>query len=101
MEGDGKRQAFHTVRRQSRGPYDPKFGSQTYFERIKTPAASFLSGATSALETTDFTGTARLEGLAPKAGGNYRLEFSSIRQTSNSQFSALNPQYPTALTFNY
>ncbi|HEY3028132.1 MAG TPA: TolC family protein [Pyrinomonadaceae bacterium] len=85
----------------ARGAYDPKFGSQTYFERIKTPAASFLSGATSAVETTDFTGTARLEGLAPKAGGNYRVEFSSIRQTSNSQFSALNPQYPTALTFNY
>ncbi len=46
-------------------------------------------------------GTARLEGLAPKFGGNYRLDFSSIRQTSNNQFTALNPQYPTGLTLSY
>lgn len=85
----------------ARGAYDPKLSSQSYFERIKTPATSFLSGASEALETTDFTGTARLEGLAPKFGGNYRVDFSSIRQTSNSQFAALNPQYPTALTFTY
>src|SRR6266704_2653703 len=84
-----------------RGAYDPKLTGQSYYERIKTPAASFLSGASGAVETTDFTNTTRLEGLAPKFGGNYRLDFSSIRQTSNSQFTALNPQYPTALTFNF
>jgi len=39
--------------------------------------------------------------LTPKSGGSYRLDFSSIRQTSNSVFSVLNPQYPTALTFSY
>jgi len=85
----------------ARGAYDPKLSTQTYFERIKMPAASFLSGASEAVETSDFTGTARLEGLAPKFGGSYRVEFSSIRQTSNSQFAALNPQYPTGLTLNY
>src|SRR5256712_13196924 len=31
-----------------RGAYDPKFSAQSYYERIKTPAASFLSGATGA-----------------------------------------------------
>jgi HAE1 family hydrophobic/amphiphilic exporter-1 len=85
----------------ARGAYDPKLNTQTYYERIKTPAASFLSGASEAVETSDFTGLARIEGLAPKYGGNYRVEFSSIRLTSNSQFSALNPQYPEALTFTY
>lgn len=84
-----------------RGAYDPRLSAQSYFERIKTPAASFLSGASGAVEASDFTATSRLEGLAPKFGGNYRIDFSSIRQTTNSQFSALNPQYPTALTFNY
>jgi outer membrane protein TolC len=83
----------------ARGAYDPRLGGQTYYERIKTPSSSFLSGAT-VVEAADFTGTARLEGLAPKFGGNYRLDFSSIRQTTNSQFTALNPLYPTALTFN-
>jgi len=82
------------------GAYDPKFTAQSYFERIVTPATSFLSGA-SRLATSDLTGTARLEGLTPKAGGSYSLDFSSIRQTSNSVFSVLNPQYPTALTFRY
>src|SRR5947208_6384721 len=85
----------------ARGAYDPRLSAQSYFERIKTPAASFLSGASGAVETSDFTNTGRLEGLAPKFGGIYRVDFSSIRQTSNSQFTALNPQYPTALTFSF
>src|SRR5438874_5688963 len=82
------------------GAYDPKLSAQTYFERILTPATSVLSGA-SKLETDDFTGTARLEGLAPKYGGSYRVDFSSIRLNSNSAFNVLNPSYPTALTFSY
>ncbi len=84
----------------TRGAYDPRFSSQTYYEKLKTPATSFLSGA-SKVETSDFTGTARFEGLAPKYGGAYHVDFSAVRQTSNSLFSVLNPQYPTALTFSY
>ena len=84
----------------TRGAYDPRFSSQTYYEKLKTPATSFLSGA-SKVETSDFTGTARVEGLTPMYGGAYHVDFSSVRQTSNSQFSVLNPQYPTALTFSY
>jgi len=83
------------------GAYDPRLSAQSYFERIKTPAASFLSGASNAVETANFTANSRLEGLAPKFGGNYRLDFSSARATSNSLFTALNPQYPTALTFSF
>jgi HAE1 family hydrophobic/amphiphilic exporter-1 len=83
------------------GAYDPRFTAQSYYEKIKTPAASFLSGASGAVETSDFTNTARFEGLSPKFGGNYRVDFSSIRQTTNSSFTALNPSYPTALTFNF
>jgi HAE1 family hydrophobic/amphiphilic exporter-1 len=84
------------------GAYDPKLTSSTYFERIETPISSFLSGGSNGATTqTDYTGTARLEGLTPKFGGNYRLDFSSIRLTTNNQFVPLSPQYPTALTFNY
>jgi outer membrane protein len=82
------------------GAYDPRLSAQTYFERIKTPATSVLSGA-SKLISSDFTGTARLEGLTPKQGGSYRVEFSSIRFDTNSAFNVLNPSYPTALTFSY
>ena len=84
-----------------RGAYGPKFSAQSYYERIKTPAASFLSGATGAVETADFTAASRLEGLTPRGGGNYRVDFSAVRATTNNTFTALNPQYPTALTFNF
>ncbi len=84
----------------AQGAYDPRFSAQSYYERTITPATSFLSGAAK-VETADFTGTARMEGLTPKYGGSYHVDFSSVRQTSNSLFSVLNPQYPTALTFSY
>ncbi len=86
----------------SRGAYDPRLSSSTYFERIKSPISSFLSGGSNgAVTQNDFTGTARLEGLSPKLGGTYRLDFSSIRLTTDNQFTGLTPQYPTALTFSY
>ena len=86
----------------SRGAYDPRFSSSSYFERIESPISSFLSGGTNgSVVQNDYTANARFEGLTPKFGGNYRIEFSSIRLTSNNQFAALNPQYPTALTFTY
>lgn len=86
----------------SRGAYDPRFSSSSYFERIESPISSFLSGGSNgSVIQNDYTANARFEGLASKLGGNYRIEFSSIRLTSNNQFAALNPQYPTALTFSY
>ncbi len=86
----------------SRGAYDPRLSTQSYYERISTPSSSFLSGgANGAVTQADYTGTLRLEGLAPKGGGSYRLDFSSVRSTTNNAFTALNPLYPTALTFNF
>ncbi len=86
----------------ARGAYDPRFSSSTYFERIKSPVSSFLSGGENgAITTSDITGNARLEGQTPMFGGNYRLDFSSIRQTTNNQFTGLTPQYPTSMSFTY
>lgn len=85
-----------------RGVYDPRVTTSSYFERSKSPISSFLSGGADGTTTqSDYTGTARLEGLTPKFGGSYHLDFSSVRLTTNNQFTALNPQYPTALTFSY
>jgi HAE1 family hydrophobic/amphiphilic exporter-1 len=86
----------------SRGVYDPRFNTTAFYERIKSPISSFLSGGQNGSTIQgDFVGSARLEGLSPKYGGNYRLEFSSTRLTTNNQFVALNPQFPSALTFTY
>ncbi len=86
----------------TRGAYDPRFSSSAYYERIKSPISSFLSGGQNGSTIqSDYTGTMRLEGQSPKYGGSYRLDFSSVRLTTNNQFVALNPQYPSALTFTY
>ncbi len=86
----------------SRGAYDPRLRATSYFERVENPISSFLSGgANGSITQNDFTNTARLEGLSPTLGGSYQIDFSSIRLTSNNLFTALNPQYPTALTFSY
>jgi outer membrane protein TolC len=85
-----------------RGLYDPRFSSTAFYERNKSPIASFLSGGSNGANSqSDFSGSARLEGLSPKYGGNYVIDFSSIRLTTNNQFTALSSQYPTALTFSY
>jgi HAE1 family hydrophobic/amphiphilic exporter-1 len=84
------------------GAYDPRLSSQSYYERIKTPISSFLSGGSNgAVTQSDYTGNLRLEGLAPHGGGNYRIDFSTIRLNTNNQFAALNPQYPTTATFTF
>lgn len=87
----------------AKGFYDPRFNTFTYYERSVTPISSFLSGggANGAVTQSDITGTMRLEGLVPKYGGGYRVDFSSVRLTTDNVLAALNPQYPSALTFNY
>ena len=85
----------------ARGAYDPRFSSSAYYERIENPISSFLSGASDSVSQSNYTATGRFGGLTPKLGGNYSLDFTSGRLTTNNLFAALNPQYPTALTFNY
>ena len=86
----------------AKGVYDPRLTTSTFYERAENPIASFLSGGQNGSTTeNDYTGSVRLEGQTPLFGGNYRFDFSSGRFTTNNQFSALNPQFPTALTFNY
>jgi HAE1 family hydrophobic/amphiphilic exporter-1 len=88
--------------RGAQGIYDPRFTTQAFYERIESPISSFLAGGQNGSTIqSDFTGTARLEGQTPAFGGNYRLDFSSVNLRTNNQFTALNPQYPTSLTFSY
>lgn len=85
----------------ARGAFDPHLSTAGYYERVETPNSSFLSGGASGVVTqSDFTATAHLEGLS-KFGANYRFDFSSVRQVTDSVFTLLNPHYPSSLTFNY
>lgn len=89
--------------RAARGIYDPLLSSENYFERATTPTSSTLggAGASGAVTQQDATGSARLGGFTPWAGGNYQLDFSSTRLTTTNQNVRLNPQFPTALTLTY
>jgi len=86
----------------ARGVYDPRLNFSSFYERIENPIASFLSGGQNGSTIqSDYVGNVRLEGQTPALGGNYRLDFSSTRLTTNNQFVALNPQYPTSMSFTY
>jgi outer membrane protein TolC len=86
----------------ARGVYDPRFQTNSFYERSEQPAASFLSGSsTGAVTQSGLFSNSSVQGLTPKGGGGYRLDFVNNRVTTNNQFAALNPQYPTALTFSY
>ena len=86
----------------ARGVYDPRFLTNSYYERTETPTASFLSGSpTGAVSQSGFFSSSSVQGLTPKFGGGYRVDFVNNRITTNNQFAALNPQYPTSLTFSY
>ncbi|HYO64212.1 MAG TPA: TolC family protein [Pyrinomonadaceae bacterium] len=84
------------------GVYDPRLSTFSYYDKTETPAASFLSGtSTGSVTQSGFFNTTTFQGLTPKAGGNYRVDFTSSRVTTNNSFTSLNPQFPSSLTFNY
>jgi outer membrane protein len=86
----------------SHGAYDPRLNFTSFYERFENPISSFLSGGQNGSTIqSDYAGSVRLEGQTPVLGGSYRLDFSSSRFTTNNEFVALNPQYPTSLSFTY
>jgi outer membrane protein TolC len=87
----------------ARGVYDPVISSESYYERSSVPTSSTLGGAGvgGAVNQTDATGSARLAGFSPWAGGNYQLDFSSTRLTTTNQNVRLNPQFPSAFSITY
>ena len=88
--------------RGAQGAYDPRLTTSAFYERAENPISSFLSGGQNGSVTqSDFAGNARLEGQSPVLGGSYRFDVSSGRFTTNNEFVALNPSFPTALSFSY
>ena len=87
----------------ARGVYDPIISSESYYERATTPTSSTLggAGASGAVTQTDATGSLRVGGFSPWAGGNYELDFSSTRLTTTNQNVRLNPQFPSAFSITY
>jgi outer membrane protein TolC len=87
--------------RGAKGYFDPKFGLTAHNLRTVTPVASSLGGATNGkLTSKELFADPQLSGASPFFGGSYKLDLSSARQSSDSTFLTLNPQFPTALNLN-
>src|SRR5689334_4223364 len=88
--------------RGAQGAYDPRLTTGAFYERAENPISSFLAGGQNGSTIqSDFNGNARIEGQSPVLGGSYHFDVSSGRFVSNSQFTALSPQYPASFSFTY
>src|SRR5580692_11299606 len=86
----------------ARGLYDPTVGAVSQFLKQINPVASSLGGsATGAVLNRTWQTDPTLSGSTPWLGGSYHIDFSSQRAYSNNSFATLNPQFPTALVFQY
>src|SRR5450755_1865076 len=86
----------------ARGLYDPTVGAVSQFLKQVNPVASSLGGsATGAVLNRTWQTDPTVSGSTPWLGGTYHVDFSSQRTYTNNSFATLNPQYPTALVFQY
>lgn len=88
--------------RAARGVFDPLLSASTSFQKQVLPVSNSLGGSnTGAVLSRSWQTTPALSGLLPKLGASYEVSFSSQRFSTNNLFATLNPNYPTALTFQY
>ncbi len=86
----------------ARGLYDPTIGAVSQFLKQVNPVASSLGGSASgAVLNRNWQTDPTLSGFTPWLGGSYHVDFISQRTYTNNSFATLNPQYPTALNFQY
>ncbi len=84
----------------AQGYYDPLLGLRAYRTRAVVPVASLIGGTASGkLTNTDLNFTPQLSGNNP-FGGTYAFSFNNARQSTDSTFNTLNPQFPTALSLS-
>ena len=85
----------------AKGYYDPVLGLNAYKLRSVSPVASVLGGsADGKLTQKTLLADPQVSGNLPYFGGTYKLDFSSSRQSSDSTFVTLNPQFPTSVNLN-
>ena len=86
----------------AKGYYDPVLGLNAYRIRNVTPIASLIGGAANGkLTQKQLYADPQVSGSVPWLGGTYKLDFSSSRQSTDSTFTSLNPQFPTSANLNF
>jgi HAE1 family hydrophobic/amphiphilic exporter-1 len=84
------------------GVFSPVFSVNTAKSRTVTPMASVIGGSSSGkLNSNEFDFTPGISGNSPWLGTSYSLNLTDSRQTNDSVFTTLNPQYPSSLTLSF
>jgi len=95
------RQAAHSANG-AEGYFSPVLAIDTSKSHSVTPMASIIGGSSSGkLTSTEFNFTPTISGYSPWLGTSYSLKFSDSKQTNDSSFTTLNPQYPTSLSLTF
>jgi hydrophobic/amphiphilic exporter-1 (mainly G- bacteria), HAE1 family len=93
-------EAVHNARGAA-GYYSPVFTLDSSKSRSVTPIASIIGGSSSGkLTSTRLWMNFQISGSTPWLGSTYNLKFSDSKETNDSSFTTLNPQYPASLSFN-
>jgi HAE1 family hydrophobic/amphiphilic exporter-1 len=88
--------------RAAQGAYDPSLVSSFYYDRRTTPVASLLAGGQNGrLQTSNLVSSATLQQRLPWQGASVQALFDNNRATTQNLFNSLNPQFTTALSFNF
>ncbi len=83
------------------GAYDTRVGLNGHWFRQVNPISSLIGGGPDGkLTNTELLGDPYISGALPWLGTTFKLDLSSARQTSDSTFLTLNPQFPTSLNLN-
>jgi hydrophobic/amphiphilic exporter-1 (mainly G- bacteria), HAE1 family len=86
----------------ARGAYDPNFSLDAYRQQQDQAVTSALGGGSNgSLHQGQYTATPRLTGLLPWLGSSYSTSLYSSRQTTDSTFASLSPEYDTSLNFGF
>ncbi len=87
--------------RGAKGYYDPVLGLNAYRVKSVVPVASLIGGAANGrISQKQLYADPQLSGSFPWLGGTYKLDFASARQSTDSTFVILNPQFPTSVNLN-
>ncbi len=94
---DERRAGYNIIA--ARGAFDTRFGFDGTHTRQIVPVASVLGGAANGkLTETTLNVNPYVAGNSPWGGTEYRLDFNASKNSTNSSFATLNPQFPTAAT---
>jgi len=85
----------------ARTAWTPTLASSVQQNSRTSPPNSFLSGASGALNSDQFSMTSEVQQQLPWFGASYSAGFDSARSTSNNFFSNFNPQLQSSLSFSF